>query len=71
MAADILLIEVDEDRTADPRNPFRTGSFAVVDEDGIRRCLGSPELVARILEARFAFVDREAWEELGLNVGGD
>lgn len=66
MAEGVILIEVDEGRSLDPRPPFRTGNFAVVAEEGIRRCLDSPELVAGVLAARCAFVPRQAWKALGL-----
>ncbi len=67
MEQGIILISVDEKRSKDPQNPYRTGGWAVVTEDFIRRIVQPPELADGICKVRVAFVPDVAWQMLGLD----
>lgn len=49
----------------DPNNPYRTGGWAVVKEDLIRRSLNGP-IVDDIIKRRVVFVPSTLWEYFGL-----
>lgn len=66
MAQGVILISVDESKTDDPGNPYRTGGFAVVKAEVVTRIVQPPELAAAILKQRVAFVPDEVWNRLGL-----
>lgn len=66
MAAGVLFISVDESKSPDRDNPYRTGGWAVVTDDAVRRCVSPPELAEKIVRARMAFVPDDAWDLLGL-----
>lgn len=68
MELGILLLSVDEERTTDRDNPYRTGGFAVVSEELIRR-LFKEEFAERVCKARMAFVPDKGWDSLGLPRG--
>lgn len=65
MKQGVILISVDESKTDDPQNPWRSGCGVVVSEDFIRRTV-QPELAEQILKQRVSFVPDEAWDLLGL-----
>lgn len=69
MEAGIILISVDEKKTADKNNPYRTGGWCVIKDETIRRVVHPAELRDTILKARMAFVPDEDWEMLGLPRG--
>ena len=67
MEKGIILISVDEKKTTDPKNPWRSGGWIVVAEDYIKR-IGPdifPGIYESILEKRVAFVTDEVWDILG------
>jgi uracil DNA glycosylase len=70
MKQGIILISVDESKTEDNENPYRSGGWAVVKDDLIKRVLEkSPELLEDILRKRVAFMPDEAWDIIGLPRG--
>lgn len=69
MEQGVILISVDEDKTEDMNNPWRTGGWCVVKEDFIKRVFQPKELVQRVLEQRCAFMPDDAWDMLGLPRG--
>jgi hypothetical protein len=71
MEMGIILISVDESKTTDEKNPWRSGGWVVVKEDMIRRMFNPPELVEQVLKKRVAFMPDEAWDMIGLPRGGD
>lgn len=66
MAQGVVLISVDEARSTDMKNPYRTGGWCVVTDDMIERLIEPAELREAILRQRVAFLPDEAWEMLGL-----
>jgi hypothetical protein len=69
MGMGIILISVDEPKSTDMKNPWRTGGWAVVSEAFIKRVLNPPELVEAVLKRRMAFMPDEVWDMLGLPRG--
>ena len=69
MEQGILLISVDEAKSLDKGNPWRTGGWVVVREEVVRRLVQPPELVEAICKQRVAFVPDDAWDKLGLPRG--
>lgn len=66
MKSGVILISADEERSTDPRNPYRTGGWCVVRDEAIQRIVGDPELREWILERRMAFVPDDVWDAIGL-----
>lgn len=60
MRQGILLIQV-RDNAESGDTVFRTGPIALVNEDLLRAAVQPPELVTRIIEARYAFIPVSAW----------
>jgi len=69
MEQGIILISVDEAKTTDPQNPWRTDGWVVVKEEAVRRMVIPPELVEHICKSRVCFVPDDAWDKLGLPRG--
>ena len=69
MEQGVILISVDESRSTDKDNPYRTGGWVVVRDKAIKRIIAPPELVRDVLKRRMAFVPDEAWDMLGLPRG--
>lgn len=63
MEKGVILIEVLDG--TDPKNPYRTGGFAVLTEDGIKRCF-PPEQAEIALKHRYCFVEQSIWKAIGL-----
>jgi len=67
MKQGIILISVDEAKSKDTTNPYRTGGWCVVKEEAIKRIGIKPqELEDAILTKRIAFIPDDAWDMLGL-----
>ncbi len=66
MQQGIILIGVDEEKTTDKSNPWRTGRFTVIKEDAIRRIFGEGENVEAICKNRVAYMPEEVFVELGI-----
>jgi hypothetical protein len=63
----IILVTIDESKTDDPKNPYRTGGFFVVTEDFVTRLLEhQPEMLKRVLEERLTFIEHDLGVQLGL-----
>lgn len=71
MQQGIIMISVDESKTTDKKNPYRSGGWVVVKDSAIIEILQNtnPELLAITLKSRVAFVPDDAWERLGLPRG--
>jgi len=69
MKIGVILISVDEKKTTDMKNPYRTGCFVVVKDDFIKRAVTTPELLDEILKKRVAFIPDDAWDLMGLPRG--
>jgi len=69
MEKGIILLSVDEHRTADPKDPYRSGAMFVVKEEAIRKFVHPPKLLKEILAKRLAFVPDDDWDKLGLPRG--
>lgn len=69
MAAGVILIEVSESHPVQGE-PTRTGGFAVVRDEAIRRLVNDPALAAQIIRKRVCFMPTEAWRLMGLPKGG-
>jgi len=63
------VLSVDEAKTTDPQNPWRTDGWVVVKEEAVRRMVIPPELVEHICKSRVCFVPDDAWDKLGLPRG--
>ena len=68
MEKGIILISVDESKSKDMQNPWRSGGFIVVTEDYVRRVL-TPEMLDGVLEKRAAFIPDGIWDLIGLPRG--
>lgn len=66
MRQGIILISIDEKKTTDQNNPYRTGGFCVVKEEAVRRFIRPEELVETICKKRVAFLPGDTWDALGL-----
>lgn len=64
MAQGIIFIGVDESKSTDMENPYRTGEFLVMSEDWVRRSIQPAELRDSILSRRTAFVPSELAQAL-------
>ncbi len=66
MGIGIIVISVDEEKSDDLKNPWRTGGWCVMSEDWARRLVKPPELLESILNRRVAFIPDAVWDRLGL-----
>jgi len=64
MAQGIILIGTQDGESGN--NPLRTGRFAVLKEEALRRMVRPPELVDAICKKRVAFIEETTWRRLGL-----
>lgn len=62
----VFFIEIDEERTTDENNPWRTGRQAGITHDGVRRVVDPPELAEQIIEKGVVYVPIEAYERFGI-----
>lgn len=70
MAQGVILISVDEAKTgANTDNPYRTGGWAVVTDDAVRRFIKPKELLDDVLTKRVLFVPDDVWDLMGLPRG--
>ena len=66
MQQGIILIGVDEAKSTDMQNPWRTGRFAVVKDRAIKELVNPPELAESILKKRMCFMPDEVFVALGI-----
>lgn len=69
MERGIILISVDEDKTEDENNPWRSGGWCVVKDEAVKRMQFNPEEEERIFNRRVAFLTDEVWEMFELPRG--
>lgn len=69
MEQGIILISVDEAKTTDRENPWRSGGWVVIREEAFRRMF-TGDVVEHACKARVCFVPNEAWDMLGLERPG-
>lgn len=69
MELGVVLVSVDEARSPDKDNPWRTGGWVVVSEDFIRRVVTPSKLADALIEGRFGFVPDQVWDAIGLPRG--
>lgn len=71
MKKGILLITIDLDKSEDKwyeqrlPNPFRTGTFAVVKDEAIKRVF-NPEISDYLIRDRWGFIPHDVAKEIGL-----
>lgn len=65
MRQGIILVTIDESKTTDHSNPYRTGGFFVIKEEAIKRIFNA-EMAARLVETRVGFIEHEAAVQLNL-----
>jgi hypothetical protein len=68
MERGVILISVDESKTTDPANPYRTGGWVVLRDTAVARMF-NPPMREHILKVRAAFLADDAWDRLGLPRG--
>lgn len=61
----VILISVDEDKSDDMNNPWRTGGWWVIKSDAVGRLL-KKELADQLLKSRVGFIEHEMAEGIGL-----
>lgn len=71
MKQGIVLISVDESKSPDTNNPYRTGGWVVVTEDFIKRIVSDSKVLKSMLKRRMAFLPDEVWNMLGLPRGDE
>lgn len=62
----VIILSADSAKTVNPNIPYRTGGFAVVKEDVVKRIIKDAAILSRVLEVRMMFLDSEAWKAIGL-----
>lgn len=66
MKQGVIFISVDPTQSnEDHLNPWRSGGWCVVAEDAVRRWF-TGTMLNSVLHRRFAFVEDEVWDQLGL-----
>jgi hypothetical protein len=63
MKQGIILISVDEKKSSDKHNPYRTGGWTVIKAKAARRIFGKN---SEVLKKRVAFLCDRAWDKLRL-----
>ena len=71
MEMGIILISVDEAKSEDMNNPWRTGGWVVLKEEAVKRWGLPAELEQHILRRRLAFLPDEVWDAIGLPKGAE
>jgi hypothetical protein len=66
MAQGVILISVDEKKSDDNRNPWRTGGWVVVKTKAIDHFPMTDEQKQELLRKRVAFISDPIWDLLGL-----
>lgn len=69
MKQGIILISYDEAKTTDKKNPYRSGGWCVLKEEAVKRMFKEGELLDAVLKCRFAFMDDQTWDHIGLPRG--
>lgn len=61
----IIFVGVDESKTTDIKNPWRTGLFAVVKEEAVKEFISEP-MLSQVLKVRMCYIEQEVAESIGL-----
>ena len=64
MKQGIILISVRDGET-DKKDPFRTGGFAVIKDEGLKKVM-PPDLFEKVSKTRCCFIEDSVWNKLGL-----
>ncbi len=70
MEQGVMLVCVDEEKTTDKKNPWRTGLLTVVRDEAIQRIFDE-ETSEQLCKSRFGFLPEDAWKLIGLPEKGD
>lgn len=65
MEQGVICIEVDEAKTTDEKNPWRSGGWAVIKDEAVQRLPLDAKVKASMLKRRVAFLTSELWDLLG------
>lgn len=65
MEQGIILISA-KDEDLGTKDPYRTGGWVVIKEEGFKEMINDPELLENVLKKRFCFVSDKVWDNLGL-----
>lgn len=65
MTQGVIIIGVDESKTTDRKNPYRTGHFCVLKDEAIKR-LVNPEILDKVLEMRVMYMPGEEMVAMGM-----
>jgi len=68
MKQGVILISVRDGETK-TKNPYRTGKWVVIKESGVDRLPIHHEVIKRLLQSRYSFVEDTVWAALGLPIG--
>ena len=63
----VIFVEVDESKTTDMKNPWRTGKLWVLTDNAVNNVIQPPELLQQVLKKRVCFIPVEAAQQLGLH----
>lgn len=66
MTRGIILISVDESKSDDKNNPYRTGGWCVVSDDAIKRVFTAGPSLDAALKKRCCFLPDDVWSLLKL-----
>lgn len=69
MKRGVILVSVDESKTEDEKNPYRSGGWIVIKVEAIKRLPFPEEIIKDILDKRIAFIADPVWDALGLPRG--
>lgn len=61
----IIFISVRDTEKEGTANPYRTGGFAVITEEAMRRFVQPPEMADKVAKWRVCFISNKTWRELG------
>lgn len=69
MKIGVILISIDDKKTKDENDPYRTGGWVVVREAAIHRIFPAGEKRDRLLEERAGYLTDEVWDAIKLPRG--
>ena len=65
----IICISVDEEKSDDMQNPYRTGGWCAIKEEAFKRIGVPQELEDAVLRRRVMFLPDNTWDLIGLPRG--
>lgn len=66
MEMGVIAISIDEKKSDDMENPYRSGGWCVMSEDWVKRVIHSQDLIDHILKRRVVFIPDDAWDAMEL-----